>query len=125
MEKNRKRLYEFGPFRLDASERLLLSAGEFDERDPRSTFDSIVREYKVNWLAWLENFADEEPGFAHLLPFSAVGNGDYYCFDYQRQKPSGERPVIIWTHETGECEDRALSFNEFLQKAEAGAYQWY
>ncbi len=41
-----------------------------DERDVRKTFDSIVRNYKMNWLAWLENFEDEEIIFEHLLPFA-------------------------------------------------------
>jgi hypothetical protein len=56
----------------------------FDERDPRKTFDSIVRNYNDNWLAWLENFEDEEINFEHLLPFAEFGTGDYYCFDYSK-----------------------------------------
>jgi hypothetical protein len=49
----------------------------FDERDPRKTFDSIVRNYKVNWLAWLENFEMEKLSFDHLLPFANFGTGDF------------------------------------------------
>lgn len=95
----------------------------FDERDPRSTFDSIVREYNVNWLGTLENFVDEEGSFSHLLPFSTISSGDYYCFDYRRQRPDGECPVVIWSHETGEYEDRAQNFTDFLAKAESGEYE--
>lgn len=95
----------------------------FDERDPRSTFDSIVREFQMNWQGWLENFADENLCFDHLLPFSCVGNGDYYCFDYSRLTEDSECLVVIWSHETGECEDRAESFTDFLQKAEAGEFE--
>ncbi len=39
----------------------------FDERDPRKTWDSIVRNYTSNWKSWLENYGPEYD-FAHLLP---------------------------------------------------------
>ena len=95
-----------------------------DERDTRKTWDSIVRNYRVNWAGWLENFSDEEMTFAHLLPFGEYGTGDYYCFDYSRVRADGEVPVVRWSHETGEIEDRAETFPEFLEKAASGEYDY-
>ncbi len=60
-----------------------------DERDVRKTFDSIVKNYKMNWRAWLENFKDEKISFEHLLPFAEFGTGDYYCFDYREIDSGG------------------------------------
>lgn len=96
----------------------------FDERDPRSTFDSLVREFQLNWLAWLENFEEEKETFEHLLPFSPTGSGDYYCFDYSRCAENGECPVVFWSHETGECQDRAANFEEFLEAAAIGSFEF-
>ncbi|HET8677590.1 MAG TPA: winged helix-turn-helix domain-containing protein, partial [Blastocatellia bacterium] len=41
MEKNLKRLYEFGPFRLDGAERLLLRNGEVVPLTPKA-FDVLL-----------------------------------------------------------------------------------
>lgn len=94
----------------------------FDERDPRKTFDSIVRNYKVNWQAWLENFEGEQRSFEHLLPFAEFGTGDFYCFDYSKSDLTKETPVVLWSHETGETEFRATNFTDFLEKAEQGIF---
>ncbi len=92
----------------------------FDERDPRKTFDSIVRNYNENWLAWLENFEDEEMSFGHLLPFAEFGTGDYYCFDYSKIDSDKEIPVVHWSHETGKTEFRGENFEGFFEKLKRG-----
>lgn len=97
----------------------------FDERDGRKTFDSIVREYKVNWLAWLENFGGEDVESQHLLPFADFGTGDYYCFDYSESTAEGEEvPVVRWSHETGEIELRGENFDAFLRKLASGHFEF-
>ena len=95
-----------------------------DERDPRMTWDSIVRNYNETWLAWLENFEDEEISFEHLLPFAEFGTGDYYCFDYSKINSNKEIPVVHWSHETGESEFRASNFEEFLEKLKRGDFEF-
>ena len=95
-----------------------------DDRDPRMTWDSIVRNFRVAWAEWLENFADEEIAFDHLLPFADFGTGDYYCFDYSRIAANGECPIVRWSHETGECERRAGSFDEFEARVKAGDFEY-
>ena len=96
----------------------------YDERDPRKTWDSIVRNYKENWAQWIDNFEGygEPFNFDHLLPFAEVGSGDCYCFDYSRVQTDGETPVVLRSHETGEIEDRAATFEEFVEKARQGRY---
>ena len=89
-----------------------------DQRDPRMTWDSIDRRFREGWAGWLANFADEERDFTHLLPFADYGTGDYYCFDYSRSDSSGEAAVVRWSHETGETEDRAVSFAEITTRVE-------
>jgi hypothetical protein len=93
-----------------------------DDRDPRKTWDSIVREFQNGWTAWLSNFGDENRDFSHLLPFGDFGTGDYYCFDYTRVNSEGEAAVVRWSHETRETEDRAESFLEFTSKLQTGAF---
>ncbi len=98
----------------------------FDERDPRKTWDSIVRNYEeADWAQWIDNFEGygEPFNFDHLLPFAEVGNGDCYCFDYSRTLANGETPVVLCSHETGETEERAETFAEFVEKAKLGEYE--
>lgn len=95
-----------------------------DERDVRKTFDSIVRNYKVNWLAWLGNFNDEEMSFEHLFPFADFGTGDFYCFDYRKLALDDEVPVVHWSHETGETESRGENFGDFLGKLKRGDFEF-
>jgi hypothetical protein len=94
-----------------------------DDRDPRKTWDSIVRNFKVGWEAWLEIFAPEREAFAGLLPFADFGTGDYYCFDYSQLGDRGEPVVVLWSHETGECEARGESFEEFARRLQAGEFE--
>ena len=92
-----------------------------DERDVRGTWDSIVRQYD-NGQWYPEYFQDEGMSGGHLLPFSSYDSGDYYCFDYSRQREDGEVPVVWLSHETGEYEDRAETFAEFAQRVKTNAY---
>ena len=96
----------------------------FDERDQRKTFDSIVRNYNVNWLGWIENFENEEIKFEHLLPFAEFGTGDFYCFDYSKISSDEEPVVVCWSHETGETEIRANNFEDFLKKLKRGDFEF-
>ena len=93
-----------------------------DDRDPRKTWDSIVRNFKVGWEAWLEIFETERDAFADLLPFADFGTGDYYCLDYSKLGDTGEPVVVLWSHETGECEDRGESFEDFARRLQAGEF---
>jgi hypothetical protein len=93
-----------------------------DDRDPRKTWDSIVRNYQVGWEAWLENFEGQRNTFASLLPFADFGTGDYYCFDCSRMGENGEPPVVLWSHETGELQPRGGSFPEFTERLLRGEF---
>ena len=93
-----------------------------DERDVRMTWNSIDRQFRTNWAAWLENFEEEERDFSHLLPFADYGTGDFYCFDYSTKDADGECRVVRWSHETGDSEFRASSFEDFRIKAIDGEF---
>ena len=95
-----------------------------DDRDPRKTWDSIVRNYENGWAAWLENFEDENLEFDHLLPFADFGTGDYYCFDYGDLNEDSEPKIVHWSHETGECNFRAKNFSEFTNKVKSGEFDY-
>ena len=93
----------------------------FDDRDPRTTWDSISRNFTQNWADWIENFTPSERerlGFGDLLPIAEVGDGDLYCFDYNKQTSEGEVPVVRWSHETGEKDIVATSFADLVEKLE-------
>ena len=92
----------------------------FDERDPRTTWDSITRNFKDNWLDWTGNFEGGADTFSNLLPFAEVGDGDLYCFDYNHPGLDSEVPVVRWSHETGETELRGASFTDFVGKLKEG-----
>ena len=93
-----------------------------DPHDLRMTWDSIDRRYREGWAGWLANFEDEQRDFTHLLPFADFGTGDYYCFDYSRLDSRGEPPVVRWSHETGDTDDRASSFLDFVAEVQAGKF---
>ena len=91
----------------------------FDERDPRKTWDSIVRNYNSNWSSWLDNFGLEYD-FSNLLPFGEFGSGDYFCFDYSKLGAAQEPIVVIWSHETGDTDFVADGFSKLVELAESG-----
>lgn len=95
----------------------------FDERDPRKTWDSIVRNYQTNWKTWLENYGAEYD-FSNLLPFGEFGSGDYLCFDFSQTGESREPVVAIWSHDTGETEIVANDFAEFASLVESGELEY-
>lgn len=95
----------------------------FDERDPRKTWDSIVRNYQINWKTWLDNFGSEYD-FSHLLPFGEFGSGDYFCFDFSKTGKSGEPVLVLWSHETGETEFVANDFAEFVDLVESDELEY-
>ncbi|MBU9189668.1 SMI1/KNR4 family protein [Burkholderia gladioli] len=86
----------------------------FDARDPRKTWESIVRHFKGDWQGWRDNFSGSAVDFSQLLPFAEFGTGDYYCFDYKNLGDAGEPVVVLWSHETGETLVVADSFAAFL-----------
>lgn len=94
----------------------------FDERDPRKTWDSIVREQQIAKDYWNEVFESDDRSFKDLLAFADFGTGDYYCFDYSSPTQSGEHLIVHVSHETGERSARANTFSEFLVKAQAGEF---
>jgi cell wall assembly regulator SMI1 len=95
----------------------------FDKRDPRKTWDSIVRNYNSNWRSWLNNFGPEYD-FSSLLPFGEFGTGDYVCFDFSQLESAEEPTVVIWSHETGDTDVIASDFAKFVELAEAGELEY-
>lgn len=86
----------------------------FDARDPRKTWESIVRHFKERWLEWRENFSDSSLDLSQLLPFAEFGTGDYYCFDYGMLGDAGEPVVVLWLHESGKTLVISDNFSAFL-----------
>ena len=95
----------------------------FDERDPRKTWDSIVRNYTSNWKSWLRNYGPEYD-FSKLLPFGEFGTGDYFYFDLSQTGENGEPIVAHWSHDTGETEFVANDFAEFASLVESGESEY-
>lgn len=93
-----------------------------DERDIRKTWESLSYNLEKGWAAWLPNFEDEKIDLSYLLPFADYGTGDYYCFDYAAPCNGNERPVVRWSHETGETEFRAKDFTQFKDKVVSGEF---
>ncbi|UJW79819.1 SMI1/KNR4 family protein [Hydrogenophaga sp. SL48] len=93
-----------------------------DDRDPRKTWDSIVRNYQVGWEAWIENLDNREE-VESLLPFADFGSGDYYCFNYADISSEGEPKVVLWSHETDELQPRGDSFTQFAQRVLAREFE--
>lgn len=94
----------------------------FDERDPRKTWDSIVRANKGAKSYWAEVFAEDDRSFDDLLAFAEFGTGDYYCFDYSVPTEPSEYLIVLVSHETGGRSPRANTFAEFAAKAASGAF---
>ena len=95
----------------------------FDDRDPRKTWNSIVREREIATDYWSDVFGNDGKSFSDLLPFAAFGTGDYYCFDFSQPSGQDEYVVVHVSHETGECTFRANSFAEFAAKAAQGEFE--
>ncbi|MCK6423397.1 MAG: SMI1/KNR4 family protein, partial [Aquabacterium sp.] len=94
-----------------------------DDRDPRKTWDSIVRQREV-WRSYCDDvFPERVPHFKALLPFASFGTGDYYCFDYSVTGEGSEPIVVHWSHETGETSPRGESFNDFAVRLESGEFE--
>lgn len=74
----------------------------FDERDPRKTSDSIVREHEIAKSYWADVFDGDGRSFDDLLAFSEFGTGDYYCFDYSAPTEPSEYLIVLVSHETGD-----------------------
>jgi hypothetical protein len=98
----------------------------FDRFRPVATGISLNSFYREGWLQWVAVIADSggPSDFGHLLPFGEAANGDCYCFDYSRQRSDGETPIVLWSHDTGETQDRAETFVGFVRKAENGDYKF-
>lgn len=94
----------------------------FDARDPRKTWDSIVRNFNGNWQDWLMNVAEWEFDSSNLLPIGSYDNGDFCCLDYGNVGLDGEVPVVLWSHETGDTEPRAADFSDLLLRLENGEF---
>jgi hypothetical protein len=88
----------------------------YDERNPRKTWDSIVRNYKENWVTIFDGNIDE---VKNILPFGEFGTGDYLCFE-RNEGGNNELPVVLWLHETGEFEFLADSFDGLVIKLKSG-----
>ena len=94
----------------------------FDERDPRKTWNSIVREQEGAQSYWADVFEGEGLRFDDLLAFAAFGTGDYYCFDYSAPTESSEYLIVHVSHETGKRSPRARTFAEFAAKIASGVF---
>ena len=82
-----------------------------DERDTRKTWESLSYLLEHEWAESVSEF--RQTLYAHLLPFADAGNGDFYCFDYSVVETNDERPVVFWSHETGEVSSVATGFTAF------------
>ncbi|MCO7608840.1 SMI1/KNR4 family protein [Pseudomonas chlororaphis] len=90
----------------------------FDARDPRKTWESIVRHFEGNWQAWQDNVCADPAGFSRWLPFAQFGTGDFYCFDYAVLGQAAEPVVVLWSHETGRTTVVADSYGAFLASSD-------
>jgi len=95
----------------------------FDERDPRKTWDSIVRARAMAKDYWADAFAGDGRSFDDLLAFADFGTGDYYCFDYSQATEAGEWMVVHVSHETGNRSPRARSFADFALRVADGEFR--
>ncbi|MDQ2800439.1 MAG: SMI1/KNR4 family protein [Armatimonadota bacterium] len=120
--------FRFPPsFRAWLLENSGLSAGEVkifpvpDVSRPWLKWDNIVQQFaEGQWFP--EALEDDESDYCHLLPF-AQGPENWYCFDYSRKREDGEVPVVYFPHDSGEYEDRASTFTEFLARLDAGEFE--
>lgn len=92
----------------------------YDDRDPRKTWDSIVRNFNEEWASWIRTLPRSGKEFLKLIPFGEFGTGDYFCFNYSATTTDNEPTVVLWSHETGEHETVADSFATFVSRASKG-----
>lgn len=91
----------------------------YDERDPRKTWDSIVRNYESNWLKWIAVLG-RSSNSSHLLPFGEFGTGDYFCFDFSSEHNESEREIVLWRHDENSTKPIAKNFDDFVQMLKNG-----
>ena len=89
-----------------------------DERATRKIWESLSYLLNNDWVECLARIKGTI--YAHLLPFADFGTGDFYCFDYSVPERIGERPVVLWSRETGNADLVATDFKEFRKEVPAG-----
>ncbi|MBK7636960.1 MAG: SMI1/KNR4 family protein [Saprospiraceae bacterium] len=51
----------------------------------------------------------------HIIPFSPVGNGDFYCFDIKDGLKDGVCPVIYWQWDYSSPNDYEYLADSFVE----------
>jgi hypothetical protein len=87
-----------------------------DERDTRKNWESLSYLMKHDWIEGLRKFNREI--YSHLVPFADFGTGDFNCFDYSVAEIKGERPIVLWSHASGETDFFAADFKAFESKVQ-------
>ncbi|MBS2029762.1 MAG: SMI1/KNR4 family protein [Deltaproteobacteria bacterium] len=91
-----------------------------DERAPRTLTGNIIQERDA-LHSYVQNcLSHTPPDVAALLPVAAVGDGDWWCFDFSARRADAEAPIVRFSHETGDCEFVAESFEAFLEARDSG-----
>ncbi|MGH1485265.1 MAG: SMI1/KNR4 family protein [Cellvibrionaceae bacterium] len=90
-------------------EKMVIDSGMFL---PFGKVEKSNETMNIKWDHKPENFSEE------LLIFSALGNGDFLCFDY-RKEPNSNRPSIVVFHQEGNDLSESISpvsnnFDDFL-----------
>jgi hypothetical protein len=79
----------------------------------------VAREGRTDTDPALDWWYDREMSFGEwnsdLIPFLAVGNGDYFCLSASKGPQSG---VYFVYHEDGQAEQLTASFQEWLERLE-------
>lgn len=95
-----------------------------DEREPRTLTGNMLQE-REQLESYVSDCFDRDPStVAYLLPIASVGDGDVWCLDLEASSdPDGDRPVVRWSHETGEVTRVASGFDEFIALRDANALE--
>jgi cell wall assembly regulator SMI1 len=83
-----------------------------DDRDPRKTWDSIVRQ-AGQFQSYARDIGVSYDARQAFLPFAAFGTGDYYCFNYGQNGSTQEPAAVLWSHDDGSTLPRGDSFTDF------------
>jgi hypothetical protein len=79
---------------------------------------NVTREGRANGDPTVDWWYDREMGFgdwnADLIPFIAVGNGDFFCLSASKGSESG----VYYVYHEGEEEQLTASFQAWLEKLE-------